>query len=148
MRVLGFTGLRALTPDLAAPIELILAGIIGDVYVTGGAIGLDAFTGQYFAVRYPDALHFVIVPDDLSRVDAWWSVGQHAARIVVRRMQAGSSYADRNQTIVNMVDELHAFPEYPEAHPRSRRSGTWQTVRMARRGGVFCHEHVLRVPAR
>lgn len=42
------------------------------------------------------------------------------------------SYKDRNQAIVNEVEYLIAGPQYGEHDQRSQRSGTWQTVRMAR----------------
>ena len=41
---------------------------------------------------------------------------------------------DRNQDIVNVVDELIALPQLTEE--RSPRSGTWATIRMARRRGI------------
>ena len=43
-------------------------------------------------------------------------------------------YKDRNQDIVNMgTGALLAAPAYPEDDRRSKRSGTWQTIRMARK---------------
>jgi hypothetical protein len=42
-------------------------------------------------------------------------------------------YKTRNWNIVNVSDVLIACPAYPENDKGSRRSGTWQTVRMARR---------------
>ena len=41
-------------------------------------------------------------------------------------------YADRNHDIVNACELLIACPAYPENDKRSTRSGTWQTIRMAR----------------
>jgi hypothetical protein len=40
-------------------------------------------------------------------------------------------YAERNQDIVNASDVLIAAPRYAEKDPRSKRSGTWMTVRKA-----------------
>jgi hypothetical protein len=34
-----------------------------------------------------------------------------------------------------LCDRLIAIPRYPENHARSRRPGTWMTVRIARRAG-------------
>lgn len=45
-------------------------------------------------------------------------------------------YAERNQDIVDSADQLVAFPQFPEWDDASRRSGTWQTVRMARNKGI------------
>ncbi len=41
-------------------------------------------------------------------------------------------YNERNRDIVNESDLLIACPAYPENDKRSQRSGTWQTVRIAR----------------
>lgn len=43
----------------------------------------------------------------------------------------------RNQAIVCISDVLLAAPRYAENDRRSRRSGTWQTVRMARNEGLL-----------
>lgn len=42
-------------------------------------------------------------------------------------------YATRNLRIVKASAVMIACPQYPEDDPRSLRSGTWQTVRYARR---------------
>jgi hypothetical protein len=44
--------------------------------------------------------------------------------------------AERNRTIVEMSHVLLAAPRFPEDDRRSRRSGTWQTVRMAREAKI------------
>lgn len=45
---------------------------------------------------------------------------------------AGKPYRLRNQDIVNACDVLVACVRWPEDDRRSKRSGTWQTIRMAR----------------
>jgi hypothetical protein len=45
-------------------------------------------------------------------------------------------YRDRNYDIVAACDLLIAIPQYPENDSRSERSGTWQTVRIARRARI------------
>jgi hypothetical protein len=44
-------------------------------------------------------------------------------------------YAERNQDIVDASDVLLAAPEFPEKDDKSKRSGTWQTVRKADAAG-------------
>lgn len=46
------------------------------------------------------------------------------------------SYPARNAAIVDESAVLVAGPQFPEHDPRSQRSGTWQTVRMARTKGI------------
>lgn len=42
-----------------------------------------------------------------------------------------ATYAVRNQAIADASDILIISPRYPEKDDRSKRSGTWQTARMA-----------------
>lgn len=133
MTTLGFTGTRTLdTVKLQA--EMDMARLIDDRrfthFVSGACIGFDTYAGLLAVRMRPDATHLVIVPADRSRVSGWWLAFPH---VLVQKMAAGSSYADRNERIVAICDFLVALPEHDEDHPRSARSGTWQTVRMARR---------------
>lgn len=41
-------------------------------------------------------------------------------------------YRERNRDIINTCQSLIACPVYPENDSRSQRSGTWQTIRLAR----------------
>jgi hypothetical protein len=96
--------------------------------ITGACIGVDSYAAQIGCSHMIDV--HTIVPDDTSRVDANWEVYCTSHEI----MPKGSTYKDRNQKIVSLSEELIAFPRYPELlDGETTRSGTWQTVRMARK---------------
>lgn len=100
-----------------------------DRYVTGGAIGGDRFIGEWLYENWPGAEHVVVVPADRSQVDRWWP----ETGVTVIEMPPGSTYRDRNAELVRLATMVAGLPAYPEKDPRSARSGTWQTLRLARR---------------
>lgn len=55
----------------------------------------------------------------------------------------GNAYRERNQRIVNYANVLFSFPELPEDHGRSKRSGTWMTIRMARMKPIPVHTYMV-----
>lgn len=103
--------------------------------VTGGCVGFDHIMGEYCALRWPDLSHTVIVPADRSRVAAWWRQ-PNMTHVEVIEMPPGTTYRDRNVELVERSAVMLGQPDLPEDDPRSRRSGTWQTLRMARHVGV------------
>lgn len=105
-----------------------------DMYVSGACIGWDAVFGRTMAETYSDQEHVVIVPADQSRVDAWWE--DIDVPVTVINMPEKTSYRDRNLEIVKFSNVLFYCADYPEANPRSLRSGTWMTVRLARNAGL------------
>lgn len=114
-------------------------------YVTGGCIGGDAFIGRYLYACRPEAEHVVVVPADRSRVDSWWLDARGPA-VTLIEMPAGTSYADRNAQLVAEGNAVYGFPAYPEFDRRSLRSGTWMTIRMARKVGNFSMCHCVKPP--
>ena len=142
--VVSFSGTRTLDhshPGWPLVQNLIDTAAPARGYVTGACVGFDTVIGEAMARAYPDAEHLVIVPANRGLVDVWW---RPYPFVEVREMPAGSSYADRNAALVAAGDATVAFPDYPENHPRSRRSGTWQTVRMAHRANKIVLVQPLR----
>jgi len=143
----GFTGTRTLEPADEDTISHSLSLLKdGTEYTTGACIGADFFVGQSLWLAKPDAVHRVVVPADRSRVDHWWTHRAIGDTVLVEEMPATTTYKDRNLRIVEQSDVLVAFPAHPEDDPRSKRSGTWQTVRMARQRGMVVILTVLDRP--
>lgn len=102
-----------------------------DGFVTGACIGWDDVFGTTMALTFPEKEHLVIVPADRSRVVEWWHAMPYN-NISVMEMPEGTTYRDRNMQIIENCDHLFYCAEYSEDHPKSIRSGTWMTVRIAR----------------
>lgn len=135
----GFTGTRSLPTSCYADVERIVKALPqGTRVVTGGCVGVDdfvAFTAH--ANGYP--VHSV-VPADQSRVAPGW--GDYCSSFEV--MPPGTDYRARNERIVELSDRIIAIPEALEDAARSRRSGTWMTVRIARRAGKPVQVEILK----
>lgn len=129
MRI-GTSGSRG--PLTKAQIALIRAKILslpeGTTVVTGGCVGVDALIAET-AYESGDLKVHTILPADHKAVDPKWREHCHTWR----QMPAGTTYRDRDQAVVEESDNLLAFPLYKESDSRARRSGTWMTIRMARR---------------
>lgn len=144
MKTLGFTGTRNVTRNVA--IDLLMPWFITDFrrydhFVTGGCQGFDEYVGMGLAYAFPAKRHTVIVPSNRLQVAVWWPdvktyVEDLGGVFEVIEMPQGTTYKDRNEAIVNRSDELFYLADYPEQDSNSRRSGTWQTVRLARKKGV------------
>lgn len=144
-RSVSFTASRVLSPrarDGVVTNVLTVHVPFADRYLTGACTGGDAFIGRWLYEHRPEAEHVVIVPADRSRVEEWW----HGLDVTVTEMPAGSTYRDRNARLVAEAGAVFAFPLYPERDLRSRRSGTWQTVRMARKARNFSQWHCVTRP--
>lgn len=143
----GFTAARELSPEAADGVVLnvLVTGVpFAARYVTGACNGGDAFIGRWLYLNRRDAEHVVIVPANRSRVDEWWADAHRPVTVI--EMPPGTTYADRNQRIVAESDAVFGFPVHLEDDPRSRRSGTWQTIRMARRAGKLSQWHCITPP--
>lgn len=145
--IIGFTASRNLKGIKPTKFSDPLSLLAAERYVYGGAKGGDCACAVWLTHYGPPALHHVIIPANRSQVEEWWKFPNAAEPWpILEYMPDGTNYKQRNQKIVNTVDRLIAFPEYPEDHPLSLRSGTWQTIRMGKRKGIMVDSdiHILR----
>ncbi len=92
--------------------------------ITGGCVGVDAVVAEFAHKR---GLYVVtILPGNTRLVDPLHM--QHAKWVEA----LDRSYKERNARIVHLSNKLNSYPAHAERDNRSTRSGTWQTIRMAR----------------
>lgn len=144
----GFSSTRKLRKQDGPRIRDVCDAYDAERYITGGAIGGDAFIGLYLVLTQPSKEHVVYVPHNTSQVDWWWETDAARATGAVINVFHKGPYAERNQSIVDVSNILCGLPAYPEFDGRSRRSGTWQTIRMARRRKIDHQVVVLREETR
>lgn len=103
----------------------------------GGAKGVDFCVAKYV----PSAMQTVYAP-----CSAPWSEYHPVGAILRRHTPEGGfathaeDYLDRNREMVDGADVLIAFPKTAEEETRS---GTWATIRYARKVGVEVHLYPL-----
>lgn len=100
-----------------------------DEVYTGGAYGVDTEVHNFATEMWPKAKLFLILPavpfneevlDTKGVIHLWTSEGQTNSK----------SYMIRNDALVALCDKLIAFPL---TATEERRSGTWATVRRAKK---------------
>lgn len=130
----GFTGSRYLEPTHHALLDEVLhAHLDGEEYTTGGAAGVDTYVLRRMTTLCPEALHRVCVPEAGL---GWENPYLNLASVVEQVPDTmRHPYRSRNLRILVHTDVLLAFPLREEDHPKSKRSGTWMTIRMARERG-------------
>lgn len=138
-RIIGAEGWTVMRSVLSAEVPQ------ADRYVTGAACGGDAFIGHWLHKNRPGAEHHVIVPADRSQVDPWWLRLEDGV-VYVHEMPPGSTYLQRNKRLVKMGTMLFGFPAHPEHDWRSKRSGSWQACRLARRAGKLARWQCVMAP--
>lgn len=123
----------------------ILALPAGTTVNTGGCLGVDAFVARVaFSSGYL-RVH-TIMPGDRRQSDPLWREFCHS----FEEMPSYTTFKQRDVAVVEAGDNLLAFPMYREwvhktrtGDPRSTRSGTWMTVRLARQDGKPVEVFVL-----
>lgn len=106
-----------------------------DHFITGAATGVDTLCFYLCTAWAEKAQHTVIVP-----------AGNHNTEVVnfalamdfeVIEMPEGTNYLDRNTEMIKLADLLVAFPG--GSAELFRGSGTWSTIRRARKKGIPIH---------
>lgn len=116
-------------------------------FVSGAAFGVDTIAALAARDGYLNCIHRLVVPNGRHNEDLvrQWEkyVSEDPLRTdidsrvhVVQRMPEGTDHLARNDEMIHRADILIAFPRTPE---EEKRSGTWATIRRARRKGIPIH---------
>ena len=129
--IVGFTGSRAVSDRMRRFIDGVLDALDTDTdsVVTGGCVGVDAYVARAASTR--GLLVFTVLPANMDQADPEWDLYCDEAS----HMPAGTTYKDRNAMLVHLSERMVGVPAYGEHHPKSKRSGTWQTIRLCRKAG-------------
>ena len=140
--MVGFTGTQDLRRCEWAVIEAIIDNLPADArVVTGGCIGVDAAAAQ--AAKARGLYVHTVLPAKFEKVDPYWQSWCDTFEMVPASKD-GHPYRPRNVRLVAWSKVLYVVAAYAEQHPRSIRSGTWMTARIAKRAGVPIEARVLR----
>jgi predicted Rossmann-fold nucleotide-binding protein len=139
IQTVAFTGARVITPAGAERVRAVVEALPRATRVlTGGCVGVDALVA--WAAYHVDLSVHTVLPALDRYTDSEW------ARWCVSHEQLPPSpdpYRARNARLIFLADRLIAFPAWPEGDGRSRRSGTWMTVRLAYRAQKPVELYVL-----
>jgi hypothetical protein len=141
---IAFTGPSDRHISPGSPEWLLIASAIGEFlephthFLSGGAHGVDAAAGKIVLLTRttkanPHPLTWVLPFDRMYDRD---TVTQYRAP----RIEVPGTYMARNDRLIAEADVLLAFPPTPH---EITRSGTWATVRRARRKGIPVHLYPL-----
>lgn len=93
--------------------------------ITGACTGVDSYAARY--ARLSGRRVHTIVPGNRALVDSKWRDWCNT----YHEMPPGSDYKHRNAAMVDdSTHGLRGFPREASQHKDSRRSGTWQTIRL------------------
>lgn len=133
MRAIAFTGEVELTRPQVSTVRCGVQHLApADLYISGAAFGVDTVAGLTAIELHPHAEHRVYVPAAWHNAEGVEQLHQRGA-VVIEVDQAGSvgaSYMARNDRMVAECTELVGFPYTAQEEVRS---GTWATIRRARK---------------
>lgn len=131
MHSIGFTGTTAVTNLQAVYIDAIIRDLTADRFVSGCANGVDTVAALSAWSEHWTAKHLLLVPEAKYHNERLvLYMGKHPD-VEVRQVPGG--YLKRDDAIVKESNELVAFPRTAR---EILRSGTWATIRRARKAGV------------
>lgn len=126
--ILGFTGTRrGMTTRQRNALPGVLSSLPAQL-LHGGAPGADEEMDSFLAPLFLEPGSIQVYPGDYGREDYWKSPDRPFSNL--RRIWPAVHYLKRNWIITYKADRLLATPETDN---EVLRSGTWATIRYARR---------------
>lgn len=145
---LGFTGTRHLDDSVTGKVLAFVDELAAqyDEFTTGACVGFDFVVATHLLKTRPEARHRLVVPQNRSQVEldiVHEFISHTGGFATIELMPEGSDYRDRNLRIIEHSDAIVAVAQHPEDAGKSKRSGTWMTVRMADVRSLPVHTLVL-----
>lgn len=137
MTAYAFTGSR----ECSISDTLILNGVIKELedatcFISGAQFGIDSQAAFAAWCHFPNARHIIVVPAAPHDKDlVLWAEHEGIEILWMPEVQTDAiAYMERNQYMVDMANHVLAFPR--TAKEKFRGSGTWATIRRARKKGI------------
>jgi hypothetical protein len=133
VRAIAFTGPVEITDVEAYAVRCALERARpADVYISGAAYGVDTAAALAAMELHPAAEHRIYVPAAWHNAAAVEELRDRGATVIAvdRADSTAASYMARNE---RMVAECTALIGFPYTLTEELRSGTWATIRRARR---------------
>jgi predicted Rossmann fold nucleotide-binding protein DprA/Smf involved in DNA uptake len=108
-----------------------------DVFVSGGAFGVDTYAAIVALDVAPEATHHLCLPNGNvfnTSLEALWA-SMNAKNLIIEKADK-PGYMARNDLLVKRIGAAGMLLAFPERAAEARRSGTWSTVRRARKLGT------------
>lgn len=131
MKTMSFSGPTEVDHKQEAYIWECVNDLSADLYVSGAAVGVDTVAALAAYAQHPLATVRFCVPKACWYNDRLVSVLRGRPNIEIEEVSGG--YMTRNDRLVELADTLVAFPR---TRQEVLRSGTWATIRRARKAGV------------
>jgi hypothetical protein len=131
--IVGITGTRALDDTGRQNLydALSILDPARDSVIVGGCVGADAFAALV-ATSFGLPLFLCYPAEDKAWMSRWFD--PDCMLLQTTGWEATFTTRQRNQYLVQSSDQVWAFPDRAEGRDNPR-SGTWMTVRMARKAG-------------
>jgi hypothetical protein len=139
----GFTGPLELSEAGARLVRRTVAGLDDfGCFVSGAAYGVDTAAALAAAEFFPEAAHRVYVPRAWHNERAVVQLRERGAEVIEIAAGVSGPYMARNDAMVadRDVEQLVGFPH---TCAERLRSGTWATIRRARKAGLRIVLHPL-----
>ena len=131
MESISFSGPTEVNALEEAYIAKVVHDLEADEFNSGGAFGVDSKAALYAWAFHREAKHRLIVPKGCWHNEKLVEILSKHPSITVEYVEGG--YMRRNDRLVEACTRLVALPRTSR---EELRSGTWATIRRARKAGV------------
>jgi hypothetical protein len=148
-----FTGPRTILAAQVSYVQAILDALKANVFITGGAPGIDLFVAGECERRFPNARHIMVIPfgykHGATEQSAVGFVNRGHEVLDMPRPRNKSRHPNllRNDYMCELAMELNPnkakLVAFPGSAIEQQRSGTWSCIRSARRISLPVEIHPL-----